>query len=108
MDYEQFYLDLTAANAGGGAGWVSEYSLLDHYNLPVLSASNLANLALDLAVDRSLFNRYYKANTVGLEEATAENCDSTCQQFHFCALYHQQYQQFEHCVVTNNTQSILI
>ena len=39
--------------------------------------------------NRTYFDRYYLANTVMLEEATEDNCNSTCQRYHFCAGYYQ-------------------
>ena len=71
-------------------------------------------LDLQLKDNRTYFDRYYLANTVMLEEASEDNCNSTCQSYHFCAgyyqvsndssvnvlcpLYHQDYEDFEECV----------
>ena len=48
--------------------------------------------------DRALFEKYYRINTVLYEEATQDNCDDTCQTFHFCAQYELDYSEFEKCV----------
>ena len=48
--------------------------------------------------DRELFEKYYRINTVLYEEATQDNCDATCQTFHFCAQYELDYALFERCV----------
>ena len=37
-----------------------------------------------------------------LEDATEENCDDTCQIFHYCAADFQDYDEFELCVQNNS------
>ena len=54
-------------------------------------------LLLQLKDNRTYFDRYYLANTVMLEEASEDNCNSTCQGYHFCAgLYQVSYDSSLH------------
>lgn len=47
-DYEQFYLDLRAANIKKSAEWVKEYDFLSYYKLKNVSPDELHNLAESL------------------------------------------------------------
>lgn len=45
LDYTQYYLDLPEANSIGKANWLVEYTLLEHYGLPEITAITLHDLA---------------------------------------------------------------
>jgi len=98
VDYDQFYLNLSKVNSDETDSWELEYSFLDYYSLPELSTQEIANLILDIDSNRTVFEKYYSANTVKFEEATESNCDANCMRYHFCALYQQDYKKFEDCV----------
>ena len=47
-DYEQFYLDLRAANTNKTAEWIKEYDLTSYYKLKSVTTDELHNLAESL------------------------------------------------------------
>ena len=59
-------------------------------------------LLFQLKNNRTYFEKYYKVNTVMLEDATEQNCDDICQRFHYCAADFQDYDLFEQCVQSNS------
>lgn len=63
LDYTQYYLNLPEANSGT-ANWLIEYSLLEYYSLPEITAISLHDLA-----DRfTQFNDYAFVRYVGREK----------------------------------------
>lgn len=45
LDYTQYYLNLPEANSNGKANWMTEYTLLEYYDLKEISAIILHDLA---------------------------------------------------------------
>jgi len=99
LDFDQFYLNLTEViETESEPTWQKSYSMLQYFDLESLSVQNVAAHVKKIETNRSHFDRYYQVNTVMLEEADEFNCNKSCQQFHFCALYYQDYDKFENCV----------
>ncbi|KAK7067277.1 hypothetical protein SK128_002641 [Halocaridina rubra] len=48
-----------------------------------------------MQTDRELFNKYYQANTVRLEDASV--CTSRCKKLHWCSITEIDYKRFHKC-----------
>src|SRR5690348_11763672 len=66
LDYQQFYLNLTAANLEGKATWLLEYEFLDAFKLSNMSYESVDSLAqsFDLKENNDTFQKYYNYNSV--------------------------------------------
>ena len=78
--------------------------MLQYFGLKSLSVEDLADHVLKLTSNQTYFGKYYRVNTVMLEEADG-NCDQNCRRYHFCAQYYQDYQQFESCIQSKDSGS---
>ncbi|XP_045581283.2 acid sphingomyelinase-like phosphodiesterase 3b isoform X1 [Procambarus clarkii] len=90
-----YYLDLGKANAQGKAVWQLEYNFTSSYNLASITPASLYDLATKLKTNQVLFDRYYRANTVSLEDSSA--CSSDCRLIHWCAITEANYTRFSDC-----------
>ncbi|PSN35949.1 Acid sphingomyelinase-like phosphodiesterase 3b [Blattella germanica] len=101
LDYQQYYLDLTAANQREIAEWQTEYNLSDYYGLREVSAQELHRLVENFATPdgTSLFSRYYRANSVRMHQSTS-TCDASCAHTHYCAIKGLDYEDFRNCLDT--------
>lgn len=99
-----YYLDLGNANTQGKADWKLLYNFTTAYGLSSVSPSSLYNLAKNLKTNTTMFERYYRANTVGLENSTA--CSSQCNLLHWCAITEVDYTRFSKCNTNGVTSSL--
>ncbi|KAK0157439.1 hypothetical protein PV328_011183 [Microctonus aethiopoides] len=105
LDYTQYYLDLSKANAIGRANWVIEYSLLDYYELKDISARSLHDLADRFTqTNDNAFVRYYAANTVSLPREVEDiwGCggalNGACALQHYCAVTRVNPESYKNCL----------
>jgi len=107
LDFDQYYLNLTEViETESEPSWQKSYSMLQYFDLESLTVQNVAAHVKKIETNRSHFERYYHVNTVMLEEADEENCNKSCQQFHYCAMFFQDYDKFEDCVVYGASTNI--
>ncbi|CAG9860991.1 unnamed protein product [Phyllotreta striolata] len=105
-DYTQFYLDLSVANANENrlAEWSVEYNFSTYYSINEISAGSLHALADKFTQDNpygnSVFNKYYRANSVRFNTNPSTGCDATCAHTHFCTITRVDYDQFQQCMQT--------
>ncbi|XP_042885095.1 acid sphingomyelinase-like phosphodiesterase 3b isoform X2 [Penaeus japonicus] len=96
-----YYLDLAKANSDDRADWKLEYNFTTKYNLNAINPSTLYNFTQTMKSNRTLFDRYYTANTVSLENP--EVCQDQCQRLHFCAITEVDYERFYKCNSASST-----
>ncbi|KAL1494023.1 hypothetical protein ABEB36_009696 [Hypothenemus hampei] len=101
-DYTQYYLDLSEANTKGKAIWKQEYSFKEYYPFSDITPLSLHILAdkftQDPTNDNSVFNKYYKANSVGLHTRASGSCDEVCAHVHYCAVTRVDYAEHQACL----------
>ncbi|KAG0711140.1 Acid sphingomyelinase-like phosphodiesterase 3b [Chionoecetes opilio] len=95
VDVSTYYLDLPAANLQGRAEWQLEYNFSSTYTLSSLSPEALYEVANTMKDDKATFDRYYRANTVGLEDPKV--CTDQCRLLHRCAVTEVDYTRFYDC-----------
>ncbi|XP_046667203.1 acid sphingomyelinase-like phosphodiesterase 3b [Homalodisca vitripennis] len=95
LDYTQYYLDLNQANQKEKADWSQEYNFTSYYGLTNITPSSLHELASSFRHDSPSFDRYYRANSVGLSMG---HCDGPCTLTHYCATTRVEYSEFRHCL----------
>ncbi|XP_024946147.1 acid sphingomyelinase-like phosphodiesterase 3b isoform X2 [Cephus cinctus] len=105
LDYKQFYLNLPDANSAGKANWITEYSMLAHYDLKEITALSLHDLADRFTQSSdSAFVRYYAANTVSLPREVEEiwGCggalNGACALRHYCAVTRLNPDSYRDCL----------
>ena len=59
LDYEQYFVNLTAANAQDRAQWQLEYRASEEYGVKALTTEAFADLPKRLATDPELLERFY-------------------------------------------------
>ena len=67
-DMEQYYLDLSIANAGEATEWKQLYQFSTTYGVPDMSVDSMEKVLLKLAGSEDTFRTYYQYNTVAHEE----------------------------------------
>ncbi|KAG7162023.1 Acid sphingomyelinase-like phosphodiesterase 3b-like 4, partial [Homarus americanus] len=90
-----YYLDLAQANKDGKADFKFEYNFTSEYNLTSINPESLYNLAKNMKKNSTLFNKYYKANTVSLESPSV--CTTNCHLLHWCSITEVNYNRFNTC-----------
>ncbi|XP_047472871.1 acid sphingomyelinase-like phosphodiesterase 3b [Penaeus chinensis] len=98
-----YYLDLTQANNNNRADWKLEYNFTKNYQLNAINPTTLYNLTKTMKTNRTLFDRYYSANTVNLEKP--EVCQEKCQRLHWCAITEVDYERFSQCNAASSTSA---
>ena len=97
LDYHQYFLNLSQANAEGAEDWVLEYQATEVYNITDVSATSMHALVNSfLRKDDELFKKYFLFNTVGYD--TVSDCGSECKQMHICAIMFVDYDQYQKCM----------
>ncbi|XP_074038986.1 acid sphingomyelinase-like phosphodiesterase 3b [Leptinotarsa decemlineata] len=105
-DYTQYYLDLSTANANDNknAEWAVEYNFSTYYSVNEISPVSLHTLADKFTQDNpsgnSVFNRYYRTNSVRINTNPSTGCDATCAHTHYCAITRVDYDEFHQCMQT--------
>ena len=67
-DMEQYYLDLSSANAGGAAEWKRLYQFSTTYGVPDMSVESMEKVLMMLEESEFAFQTYYWYNTVAHKE----------------------------------------
>ncbi|ENN77739.1 hypothetical protein YQE_05809, partial [Dendroctonus ponderosae] len=102
FDYTQYYLDLSTANNNGKADWVVEYNFSTYYGINDITPLNLHTLAdkftQETSTENSVFNKYYKANSVRIHSRSSANCDDVCIHTHYCAITRIDYDEHKECL----------
>ncbi|KAI5703350.1 hypothetical protein M8J75_010701 [Diaphorina citri] len=100
LDFSQYYLDLSEANAKNEAVWQLEYNLTSYYGLNELSPRSLHELAQSFTLSNSLlFERYHRAYAVNFNHHY-QHCDSNCRHTHYCAITKLEFSDFRNCLET--------
>ncbi|CAH1154744.1 unnamed protein product [Phaedon cochleariae] len=106
FDYTQFYLDLSTVNPKENrqVEWQVEYNFSTYYSINEISPVSLHALADKFTQDNpqgnNVFYKYYKANSVRINNNPTTGCDSTCVHQHYCAITRLDYEAFRHCMQT--------
>ena len=96
LDYDQYFLNLTAANAGGRADWLLEYKATEAYGVANVSAKNMDQVVKAFFPSSSeMFHKYYKYNKVSY--SAKFDCDPDCRLGHICAIMNISYPEFDKC-----------
>ena len=84
LDYTQYFLNLTAANAAARDNWTVEYRATDAYGVPTVNAASMDAVVRRFCDARSsaLFNRYFHYNSVSHDLST---CSGQCKRQQVCA-----------------------
>jgi len=97
LNYDQYYLNLSAANIGGRANWQLEYKATEAYDINNISAKNLELEVKGFFPSSSeTFHQYYKYNKVSYSGKF--DCDATCRQGHICAITNISYAAYDTCM----------
>ncbi|GAB6032178.1 Acid sphingomyelinase-like phosphodiesterase 3b, variant 2 [Chamberlinius hualienensis] len=96
LNYEQYYLNLTEANALETAEWELKYDFLSAFNLSNMSYESINQLTQNFAIENNTnfykyldFNSYYHHRNI--------RCSPRCQRNHFCSITQVDYQLFAQC-----------
>ncbi|XP_067674932.1 sphingomyelin phosphodiesterase A-like [Haliotis asinina] len=84
LDYDQYYLNLTKANAEGVPTLQLSYSARSEYDIPNLSPQSLYSLVNRFATDRSLFDRYMRNKYV--QSGQGGECCFLCRHVEICRM----------------------
>ncbi|KAL3868431.1 hypothetical protein ACJMK2_041239 [Sinanodonta woodiana] len=106
--YQQFYLNLTAANIDGNATWLQEYDTKEDYALDSITPHDMQHLVDSFYnIKNNIFQRYLIFNSVSQETSPA--CNSSCFQQNICAITKLAVGEYESCIAgsktTNNPSS---
>lgn len=97
LDYTQYYLNLTAANANASATWKAEYSFRATYNVSDAGAESLSKVYSSFSDSRSpAFASYLLYNNVGKD--TGSQCGNACISGHMCALRYVNFTEYGDCL----------
>jgi sphingomyelin phosphodiesterase acid-like 3 len=101
LDIEQYYLNLTAANAVADDDWTLTYRFTDYYQLPDVSSMSLGQLAQALWTDDNQFDRYYRVNDAFYEPEVGGAWSRDERVVQWCAVTQMNYTRYDDCVKTN-------
>jgi len=111
VDYTQYFLNLTAADAANRDNWTVEYCATEAYGISAVDAESLSDLVKKFANDSQspdLFTRYYRYNSVSHD---LSNCTGPCKQQQICAASEVELDRYSQCLVSahwsqSNTKSV--
>jgi len=97
VDYFQYFINLTMANAAQRADWIEEYQATKAFETSNVSPSALYDVILKFISkpDSELFDRYYLHNSVSQD---LSKCVGICKARHICAALYVDYTQYISCV----------
>lgn len=97
VDYSQYFINLTLANAAQQADWVKEYQATEAFNTIDVSPSALYDVILKFIGEPSseLFDRYYLHNSVSQD---LSKCVADCKTRQICAIWYVDFAQYDACV----------
>ncbi|ELT98128.1 hypothetical protein CAPTEDRAFT_128553, partial [Capitella teleta] len=97
LDYQQYFLNLSAANRQEKDQWHTEYIATKDFGVKTLAASDLSELVDKFAQENSSeFDRYYQYNSVSNDVQT--KCVDTCKHRHICAIKEVDYDLYDLCM----------
>lgn len=108
MDYDQYWLNLSAANIDGIANWQLEYSFKSYFNVPDLKANSFQSIVERMMSNGSFFAKYYQINSVqklDFDDSNQTCYDTDCKNYHICAITRQDYVEFDDCIKANSIAS---
>ena len=96
LDFTQYYLNLTEANARGRADWLDEYTASEAYGLDDVTASSLHSLA-DTMRDSSSeeFQKYVLHFSVSIKST---HCTDMCNYRAICGLTRMDFDDYDKCM----------
>lgn len=95
LNVEQYYLNLTQANAENQDTWELGYKATEYYGLQDFSTQALEYLTAELKDNDEAFDRYYKANGVFYDPD--ETWDFDTRLVHYCAISEARYERYDEC-----------
>lgn len=97
VDYSQYFINLTKANAIRRADWVEEYQATDVFGIRSLRPSELHKVISNFQTDTraELFDRYYLYNSVSQD---VSKCVGICKIRQICAARNVDYDEYADCV----------
>jgi len=95
VDYVQYFLNLTAANAAVRDIWSVEYRATEAYGISAINATSLGQVLQQFVENPSLFNRYYRYNSVSYD-LTA--CTGRCRKEQVCAAAEVEFDKYAQCL----------
>jgi len=98
VDYTQYFLNLTAANAAGRDNWTVEYHATQAYGISAVDAVSLSEVVQWFANgSRSpdLFGRYYRYNSVSWNLSA---CTGQCKKQQVCAASEVDLDKYSKCL----------
>lgn len=98
QDMVTYFLNLTHANLWGPK-WEKEYSLTEAFQIPDGSVNSMHLLLGKLERDNNQLQRYYRYNSVQYD---LEECDSSCQIDHICAIREVDFAKYNQCIKARN------
>ncbi|KAL0236437.1 hypothetical protein GEMRC1_003019 [Eukaryota sp. GEM-RC1] len=96
LDFEQYYLNVSAANESEVAEWKLEYSARDAYKEKDMSAASSYRIWKKLTVDSEMMAQYVKMNTVGLGQV---KIDHNVVVRHLCSYRYAHLLEFYTCKI---------
>jgi sphingomyelin phosphodiesterase acid-like 3 len=107
IDIEQYYLNLTAANAARTANWTLEYRFTEYFGLNDVTTAALDQLAGQLMIDDNQFSRYYQINDAHFPKrnagsgTTAKTWTDDERMVHSCAVSNVEYSDYDKCIYSH-------
>lgn len=95
VDYTQYYLNLSAADAARLDNWTVEYRATDAYGISAVDAASLSGVVRRFAESSDLFARYYLYNSVSWD---LSNCTGQCKKEQICAASEVDLDKYSQCV----------
>jgi len=96
VDYMQYFLNLTAANAAGHDSWTVEYRATEAYGISAVDAASLGQVLQWFVEDPSdLFDRYYRYNSVSCNLSA---CTGQCKKEQVCAAAEVEFDKYSQCL----------
>lgn len=102
VDYAQYFLNLSAANAAGRDNWTLEYRATEAYGISSVDAVSLSDVIRQFANDSlspDLFRRYYRYNSVSRD---LSNCTGQCKQQQICAASQVELDSYSRCLQSSH------
>ena len=103
LDIHQYYTNLQVDNEQKSVTWELEYSFVEEYGIPDMSAASIAGLVQRMHTDRSLFDKFYKHYFNNFSPTPA--CDKYCYARWLCVLgtaeFNRSLECFSHVGASN-------
>jgi len=100
VDYTQYFLNLSAADAAGHDNWRVEYRATEAYGITAVDAASWNDVIQQFisgSQSRDLFGRYYRYNSVSRD---LSNCTGECMKRHICAASEVELDKYSQCLLS--------